>query len=284
VLALLGALAVLCAIALAAGSSSSEAFTYYCNKLVPAYSSCDQTSGWRIMLDNEASYAGLPAISVCQKVVRQSDGAQVSRTCANGSTSVPSGALDFYSYYGYLLMGYVGNNSGAAHTINGEAHDYIYARVATTAVSPSPLSIPSNIGSLRTADAGDGSVTAFGASKMPVTLESTSRGLCVTAETAGRACLQSSAAGTGKLMGVSICNPGQPLDEIVVYGVVPDGVVAVEAKGADGSTLLTAPVQSNAYRFALSKSAAAGADSLAWVGKEGSSTVGDVIPNDLSCS
>lgn len=236
------------------------------------------------MLDNTASYAGLPAISVCQKVVRQSDGAQVSRTCANGSTSVPSGALDFYSYYGYLLMGYVGNNSGAAHTISGEAHDYIYARAATTAVSPSSLSIPSNIGSMRTTDANDGSVTAFSASKMPVTLESTRRGLCVTAETAGRACLQPCAAGTGKLMGVSICNPGQPLDEVVVYGVVPDGVTAVAAKGADGSTLLTASVQSNTYRFSLSKSVVAGIESLSWVGRGGSSTLGDVIPNDLGCA
>jgi hypothetical protein len=283
-LSLMGAIVVLCTIVLAAGTSSAHAFTYYCNKLVAAYSECDQTSGWRIMLDNTASYGGSPTISVCQKVIRQSDGQQVSRTCANGSTSVPSGALDYYSYYGYLLMGFVGNNSGATHTINGEAHDYRYPSLAAPTIPPSSLSIPSSIGSMRTADASDGSVTAFSASKMPVTLESTRRGLCVTVEIAGRACTQPIEAETGKLMGVSICDPGQPVDQVVVYGAVPNGVTAVEVKSTDGRTLSTSPVQSNVYRFSLSKGAAADTASLAWVGKRGSSALAEVIPSDLGCS
>lgn len=82
---------------------------------------------------------------------------------------------------------------------------------------------------------------------------------------------------------MSICSRGLAPDTVALYGMVPDGVTAVTLRGSDGSALATAPVENNTYRVSLFKAVAAGAGSLTWEGKAGSTSLGDMLKGDLSC-
>lgn len=268
------------AVVLVAGAGSARADISYCNMLVPPKSACSRNSGSTRILSNSAWYNGYPAISVCQRVNRTIDGYQVSRTCGSGWADSPT--LDYEYYYNVKTIGTAGNDSNYTHTINAATFSDESSLAAT--VAPSFFSIPSSLGVMRTTDASDGSVTAISGGRQSVKLRTTERGLCLEAVGVGGSCAPPPAAAAGGLLGVSVCAPDLPPDTIAVYGVVPNGVTAVVARSADGSALATAPVQNNAFRFSMFKSSAAGAVTLTWEGKAGSSSLGDVIPDDdLGC-
>jgi hypothetical protein len=98
----------------------------YCGQLTQPMTSCSQTSGSQYTgsapndhIDNEAYYQGSGYISLCQKIVN-SAATEVNRTCNPAScdcnyTNSPDTPVN-----NDFVVGYAGNNSANAHTINGQ--------------------------------------------------------------------------------------------------------------------------------------------------------------------
>ncbi len=121
VLARLVAAASLAAtVSVLAASGASASTHQYCGVGVNPYADClyslDAPSS---LWDNAANYTGVPAISVCEKVL--TNAGQISRRCAAGYRD---SASDLDPYAGVAMEGFVGNNSGYVHTIYGIGYDY----------------------------------------------------------------------------------------------------------------------------------------------------------------
>ncbi|MDO8209662.1 hypothetical protein [Conexibacter sp. CPCC 206217] len=284
---------------LAAVSGTASA-GYYCNILVAANSQCSGNSGIARWSSNVAQYIGAGTVSVCEKTTWATSGPDngyvLSRICAN-NTAISS-AADGWSWLGYNELNFVGNNSGSAHTILGGSDPYsgfaarrsngsqtATAAVTGATVAPSTVAadVRSQLGVLRTAPA-SGKIPTITGPGDQVSLRTTRDRLCLDSGLAGGeiTCQDHELAAEGYLLAATVCGLDQPREDIVVYGVVPDGVSAVQVETAEGSELGQAAVTSNTFRIQLSKLDAASADHLNWVGRDGSVPLG-VIPDDLGC-
>jgi hypothetical protein len=72
-------------------------------------------------------------------------------------------------------------------------------------------------------------------------------------------------------------------DDVVVYGMVPDGVTSVDIVTAAGGTVESSAASSNTYRISLDKDSIEPGMEIKWVGAEGTSSLDSLLPTDLSC-
>lgn len=269
-------IAATAAIMLALSAAPSHAITQdYCGILVPAKSSCSSTSSLKIWWNNLAQYTGSGNVGVCQKMTVGFGGPNAVRTCSVNWTA--GGAVNEY-YAGTATVGHAGNNSDYAHTIHGQTFTDIYGQFAAGAPT-------SRIAALSDAEPGESVVAQRSADGDIVSLKSIGGRACLTTGDTTRAstCLPSAKVDQGTMLSATICAPDVPSDELVVYGVVPDGVTAVRLGGGAGSTIGSAAVSNNTFRLPIRKADAAAAVRLDWIGRPGTSLIQEVLPQDLTC-
>lgn len=289
-------LTMLVAAAFTLGASSANAtfISVYCNISTPPKTACSVPSHVGPIPLNQAIYtgAGRSGVSVCEKTLQ--NGVLITRKCAFGSaTSYPN--------TGPGGQGWVGNDSPWWHTITGWAevnaplpsaaaasNTSAQARVATaqkaTAISrtAAPADVRAEVAALRSGSSS--SVTTMVRPGDTVSLTTTRETLCLdSTRAAGGSCQGYDAVEGGGLLVASICAPDQPKDVVVLYGVVPDGVAAVDAITIDGSSVARAAVAANTFELELGTADAGRVAEIRWTGRSGSKAVGDLIPDDVNC-
>ncbi|MDW5593473.1 hypothetical protein VSS74_03935 [Conexibacter stalactiti] len=275
-----------------AGAQSSTASAYrYCSGPVPATSACGNTAIGDYIA-NDVIYAGTwtGTVRVCEKTT--TGGSVQSRVCAMDR------AWSSSAWIWSIEQLHAGNDSPWTHTIYGDA------------VSPSPLA--RSAGSSTRPD--ERSLLARGAvdrATLPsearsefevlrrqgarpvatitrpddqVAVTATDEGVCVRSTgTHSGSCQTPENAANGRLISVSVCAPDRADDTLTFYGLVPDGVTAIEAVTAGGEVLTSAAVSLNTYRLDLPKSSADEAAQLRWVGETGGIAIDEILPTDLTC-
>ncbi len=249
-------LTTLVATALPLGASSANAtfISVYCNISTPPKTQCSIGSHVGPIPLNQAIYtgAGRDGVSVCEKTLQ--NGAIITRKCGYGSaTSYPN--------TGPGGQGWVGNDSPWWHTITGWAEvnaplpsaaaarsTAAQARVATaqkaTTISrtAAPAGVRAEIAALRSGSSS--SVATMVRPGDKVSLTTTQETLCLdSTRAAGGSCQDYDAVEEGGLLVASICAPEQPKGTLAMYGVVPDGVTAVDAITVDGSSIARASIE-----------------------------------------
>lgn len=276
--------------ALSVTSSPARADVRYCGYLVPPFSACSQTSGWGVWSANIASFNGLDQRSVCSKQTMR-DGSVFHRVCAIWQAMTNSHGITA------PLLGWVGNNSSWTHTIHGEAWSYTGLGASGNAAASAAADLPqrpvafetlssevrADVAALRAAT-GTKPVSTITRPDDHVTLRATAGKICLSS-TAGRfaTCGPERQAVAAGLRAVSVCAPGQSLDHIVIYGLVPDGVESVRVTGAAGDVIATGNAVANTFRVEVAKDRVEAGGHIRWSDGTGASTLASLLPEDLGC-
>lgn len=270
-------------------TGSATADFRYCSQPVPAKTACPSNSGIGNYIANIAQYAGswTGTVSVCERTMY--NGGQQSRACAFDYAW--SSAAYITSGNEYLVAG---NDSPWRHTIYGDAQTPSFARAARASGESAsagrpvdratlPDAVREEVGVLRSA--GSEPVTTIARPDDQVKVTATSEDLvCVRSTlTDAGACQTPENTVAGGLLSVSVCSIDKPDDTLGIYGVVPDGVTAVEIVTGGGEALKSSAVVSNTFRLDLPKADAGTATGLRWVGVEGGRPLGEILPTDLAC-
>lgn len=272
-------------------NSEAQQYIYvtYCDFLVAPYSACGDVLTGRYA-QNGAFYNGSGTVSVCQRGYYGST--TISRTCANNY--VFGGSSDYGYYYNNNLAVRltVGNNSSYRHTIEGRGYVPTSGRLAADAAARSPETTdapPTTEMQRRFA------ILAGSTSAEPRPARRTaSDEFAVSANAAGQMCISSNRFGlsgcnsventiAGANQGIAICSSQLKQGTVAIYGIVPDGVQAVDLEGGSRGTQ-TATVTNNVYALELPASAAEGITSVVTQGARSSTRASAAVPPELACS